>query len=136
MIKETMMRNSTIVLLAAALAAPAAAAGQDAMAVANGAQVWAAQCTRCHNARPSTERTDAQWLTVMAHMRARVNLTRTQTRLVGAFLMATNLPEVAAAPATMPAPAQQGQAWSGAIPPGEMDRLVRYLRSLAAAHPR
>lgn len=61
--------------------------------VAEGATVYGQQCTRCHNARSPMERNDREWITIVAHMRARANLTRTQARAVAAFLKATNAPE-------------------------------------------
>jgi mono/diheme cytochrome c family protein len=61
--------------------------------IAKGAQYWAQNCTRCHTARLSAERTDRAWKTITAHMRTRANLTKTQARVITAYLMATNLPE-------------------------------------------
>ncbi|NIP80580.1 MAG: cytochrome c, partial [Gemmatimonadetes bacterium] len=78
-----MRTTSLLSALALALAlAPATLGAQDAAATADGARVWANNCTRCHNARPSQERTDAQWQTIVLHMRARANLTRADARLV------------------------------------------------------
>jgi len=87
------MKRTTIVLAAALVvaAAPRPAAAQS--AVADGARVWASNCVRCHNARPSVERTDTEWLIIVNHMRARANLTKTDARSVAAFLQATNLRE-------------------------------------------
>lgn len=73
---------------------PMAAEGQqDPEKIGEGAQVYAANCARCHNARSGTERTDAEWVPIVAHMRARGNLTKSQAEAVLAFLQATNLPE-------------------------------------------
>lgn len=55
------------------------------------AQVWTNNCTRCHSARPSAERADAQWTVIVNHMRARANLTKTQAWLATSFLQATNV---------------------------------------------
>ncbi len=74
----------------ALLLVPTAGAAQGASAVAEGARAWANTCTRCHNARPSIEHDDREWVTIMAHMRARANLTRTEARLITHFLQATN----------------------------------------------
>lgn len=79
-------------LLAVAVALPAAASAQSPAQVAEGAQAWGRNCTRCHNARPSTERTDRQWLTIVNHMRARANLSRKDATVITAFLKATNGP--------------------------------------------
>lgn len=73
---------------------PGVAVGQqDPALVGEGAQVYSANCARCHNARSSTERTDAQWAVIVGHMRVRANMTGAQARAVLAYLQATNLPE-------------------------------------------
>ena len=73
---------------------PMTASGQqDPEKIGKGAQVYAANCARCHNARSGTERTDNEWVPIVAHMRARGNLTKSQAEAVLAFLQATNLPE-------------------------------------------
>lgn len=99
-----MRTTSLLSALALALAlAPATMSAQGA-ATADGARVWASNCTRCHNARPSQERTDAQWQTIVLHMRARANLTRADAHLVTTFLQATNFPEH---PVTAPVAAER-----------------------------
>jgi mono/diheme cytochrome c family protein len=89
------MNRRTIALVATAVAVsatPAAAQQMDPVKVGQGAQVFATTCGRCHNARTGPERTDAQWVAIVAHMRARANLTKSQAEAVLAFLQATNLP--------------------------------------------
>jgi cytochrome c1 len=55
-----------------------------------GAQLWAENCTRCHNA-PSPDRySDAQWEVVVDHMRLRANLTGQEARQIAEFLKASN----------------------------------------------
>ena len=88
-----MTRMKTILWAFGLLALPGLVQAQDPALVGQGAEVWSNNCVRCHNARPSTERTDAQWTVIVNHMRARANLTRAQARMVTAFLQATNLPE-------------------------------------------
>src|SRR5262245_54972642 len=39
-----------------------------------GAELYAMHCNRCHPERYATERTPAQWKTIMLHMRVRANL--------------------------------------------------------------
>lgn len=76
----------------AALGLPRAVAAQqqDGNLVVEGAQVYGANCARCHNLRSPTEFTDLQWRTIIAQMRARANLTRRQARAVLAFVQSTN----------------------------------------------
>ncbi len=62
----------------------------DPTRVAAGAAVYGSMCGRCHNARSPLERTDREWVVIIAHMRVRGNLTGPQVRDVLAFLQATN----------------------------------------------
>lgn len=134
------MRNVYWMALAGAalLAAPSEAAAQDPMQLAKGAEVWAQNCTRCHIARPSTERSDRDWLTIVAHMRARANLTRAEADAVAGFLIATNsaMPTVSAAETSavldsMPARdgASPGPGGAG-LTPEQRALVLRYLRLL------
>lgn len=87
--RRTLMTIGTALLLAG----PAPVLGQDAqdaLALGRGAEIWATNCVRCHNARPSVERTDAEWGVIVNHMRARANMTKTQARMATLFLRATN----------------------------------------------
>jgi cytochrome c5 len=56
--------------------------------VKTGTQLWSENCTRCHNARPPTTYSGAQWTLVMHHMRSRANLTGEEERKILAFLQA------------------------------------------------
>jgi mono/diheme cytochrome c family protein len=40
----------------------------------DGAALYATHCNRCHAERYATERTDAQWKTIMLHMQVRAQL--------------------------------------------------------------
>ena len=60
--------------------------------IAAGAEVYGNNCARCHNARAAAEKNDLDWNLVVAHMRARANLTGSQTRSVQAFLAMVNMP--------------------------------------------
>jgi len=107
----------TILAMAAFLAAPAAVRAQvNPLLIGEGAQVWANNCGRCHNIRPPTERTDAQWATVLMHMRARANLTRHQADAVLAYLQATNTAEPSVT-AAAPSEKQDGRARTGGTVP-------------------
>lgn len=93
------MKSSKLFWIAIALLLPVSAeAQQGPQLIGDGARVYAANCSRCHNARSSTERTDGEWALVVAHMRARAGFTRTEARAVLAYLQATNRPEGSAGP--------------------------------------
>ncbi|HSG47702.1 MAG TPA: hypothetical protein VLA43_07825 [Longimicrobiales bacterium] len=87
-----MKTNKLIGLAVLFLVAPGPGLAQESGAalIGEGAQVFAANCTRCHNARAGNERSDAHWVPITLHMRARANLTGRQARAVLAFLQATN----------------------------------------------
>jgi hypothetical protein len=55
-----------------------------------GAELWAENCTRCHNARPPEYYSDAQWDLIVHHMRLRANLTGAEARSIAEFLKASN----------------------------------------------
>ena len=55
-----------------------------------GAQLWAANCSRCHNARSPSTYSDAQWDVVMHHMRVRAKLTPVEQQKIAEFLKAGN----------------------------------------------
>jgi hypothetical protein len=71
---------------------------------AEGVRLWSQNCGRCHNFRPAAERTDREWVTIMAHMRARANLTRSTAEEILAFLQSTNVGESTAGRDPVPAP--------------------------------
>lgn len=70
--------------------------GGELQAQASGAELWGRTCTRCHNGRAINERTDREWTTIVNHMRARANLTRSDARTILEFLQATNAPNAGA----------------------------------------
>jgi cytochrome c5 len=55
-----------------------------------GAQLWAENCTRCHNSRPPDSYSQAQWQTVVHHMRLRANLTGEEARKITEFLQSAS----------------------------------------------
>lgn len=68
-----------------------ASAGSDTKTAQKGpAQLWAENCTRCHNGRPPGEFSDSQWDVIAHHMRVRANLTAEEHRQILAFLKASN----------------------------------------------
>lgn len=52
----------------------------------SGADLYAMHCNRCHPERYATERTAAQWKTIMLHMRVRANLPATQAKVILKYL--------------------------------------------------
>ena len=51
-----------------------------------GAELYSMHCNRCHPERYPTERTAAQWKTIMLHMQVRANIPGDQARLILQFL--------------------------------------------------
>jgi nitrate/TMAO reductase-like tetraheme cytochrome c subunit len=59
-------------------------------AAKSGAELWSANCSRCHNIRAPQSYDDAQWATVVHHMRLRANLDGAEARLITEFLQASH----------------------------------------------
>jgi mono/diheme cytochrome c family protein len=55
-----------------------------------GAELWAENCSRCHNIRPPQSFSDAQWETIVHHMRLRADLTGQEARKITEFLKASH----------------------------------------------
>jgi cytochrome c5 len=51
-----------------------------------GAELYSIHCNRCHAERYPTERTGAQWKTIMLHMQVRANIPVSQARLILQYL--------------------------------------------------
>ena len=51
-----------------------------------GAELYSMHCNRCHPERYPTERTAAQWKTIMLHMQVRANIPVSQSRLILQYL--------------------------------------------------
>ena len=51
-----------------------------------GAELYSMHCNRCHPERYPTERTAAQWKTIMLHMQIRANLHGEQARMILKYL--------------------------------------------------
>ena len=56
----------------------------------DGEQLYAINCSRCHTERYPTERTDAQWKTLMMHMQVRANLPPEQARKILKYMKENN----------------------------------------------
>jgi hypothetical protein len=52
----------------------------------SGAELYSMHCNRCHPERYPTERTAAQWKTIMLHMRVRANLPAEHARTILKYL--------------------------------------------------
>lgn len=52
----------------------------------SGAELYSIHCNRCHPERYPTERTAAQWKTIMLHMRVRANIPAEQARTILQYL--------------------------------------------------
>ena len=51
-----------------------------------GQELYAINCNRCHAERYATERTPAQWKTIMLHMQVRANIPVSQSKLILQYL--------------------------------------------------
>lgn len=51
-----------------------------------GAELYSIHCNRCHPERYPTERTGAQWKTIMLHMQVRANIPGQQARMILEYL--------------------------------------------------
>ena len=52
----------------------------------SGAELYSINCNRCHPERYPTERTAAQWKTIMLHMQMRANMPVSQAKLILKYL--------------------------------------------------
>lgn len=52
----------------------------------SGAELYSMHCNRCHPERYPTERTAAQWKTIMLHMQVRANIPVSQARQILKYL--------------------------------------------------
>lgn len=62
----------------------------DSAIVKGGAQLWAENCSRCHNIRSPSIYSDAEWDLAMHHMRIRANLTAEESNKILEFLKSAN----------------------------------------------
>lgn len=107
---RALIRNMAGVILSAAMilgltsaigwsAEPKATAGDKAAAAKpekktekklTGAELYAIHCNRCHAERYPTERTDAQWKTIMLHMQTRAQLPGKDAKAILKYLQQDN----------------------------------------------
>jgi len=62
----------------------------EAIASKSGAQLWAENCNRCHNAPDPLYYSDSQWDVAMEHMRVKALLTDVEVKKIATFLKASN----------------------------------------------
>jgi len=53
---------------------------------AQGGRIWSKTCMRCHSLRPAEQFEPDEWPVILAHMRSRADLTKSQAADVAAFL--------------------------------------------------
>lgn len=63
-----------------------ATASNDSYMGLTGEELWSNNCLRCHNVRPPTMYTNAQWDVIVHHMRLRANITGQEQRAIVEFL--------------------------------------------------
>jgi len=62
------------------------AASDDSYMGLSGEELWTNNCVRCHNIRPPTMYSNAQWDVIVHHMRLRANITGQEQRAIVEFL--------------------------------------------------
>jgi hypothetical protein len=62
------------------------AASSDSYMGLSGEELWSNNCLRCHNIRPPTMYSNAQWDVIVHHMRLRANITGQEQRAIVEFL--------------------------------------------------
>jgi mono/diheme cytochrome c family protein len=86
--KRTVIRFLAMVLIA--LSSGRALAVEDEQAqrqlFKQGAKLWPVYCAQCHNARPGSEFSPAQWDVIMMHMRTQANLPAHDARALTEYL--------------------------------------------------
>lgn len=94
--KWTPPRTILVIALAAAMVGGLAAisradkADKPAKKERTGAELYAMNCARCHAERYPTERTDAQWKTIMLHMRVRAQIPASDAKKTLEYLKENN----------------------------------------------
>ena len=61
-------------------------ASSDSYMGLSGEELWSNNCLRCHNIRPPTMYSNAQWDVIVHHMRLRANITGQEQRAIVEFL--------------------------------------------------
>jgi hypothetical protein len=66
------------------------AVSRNSSAELSGEELWSNNCLRCHNIKPPTMYSDAQWDVIVHHMRVRANLTGADQRAIIEFLKSSH----------------------------------------------
>jgi hypothetical protein len=69
-----------------AAAKSSSAVSSDSYMGLSGEELWSNNCLRCHNIRPPTMYSNAQWDVIVHHMRIRANITGQEQRAIVEFL--------------------------------------------------
>jgi mono/diheme cytochrome c family protein len=88
---KTIQRTVLFALLGGTLVFGSSARAADADSRAlfrEGSKLWPQTCGTCHKARPGSERSPAEWDTVMMHMRVVANLPARHAEAILAYLKA------------------------------------------------
>lgn len=56
----------------------------------NGTQLWAENCSRCHNMPSPLNYDDDKWETISMHMKIRANISNDEIKLIKEFLQSAN----------------------------------------------
>jgi mono/diheme cytochrome c family protein len=81
---------AAIIYALASVAFADAAGSKPAKKKLTGEQLYAINCNRCHAERYPTERTDAQWKTIMLHMRTRAQIPAADAKAILKYLQENN----------------------------------------------
>jgi mono/diheme cytochrome c family protein len=86
--RSLVIRLLAILLLTLSAATPLAAESeqQEREMFKLGAKLWPVYCAQCHNARPGSEFSPAQWNVIMMHMRTQANLPANDARAMTEYL--------------------------------------------------
>jgi mono/diheme cytochrome c family protein len=85
------LRTILILAIAGLMLSGAAMAQQESKAekqklFLDGARLWPVYCSQCHNARPGSEFSPAQWDIIMMHMRTQSNMPAKDANAIKEYL--------------------------------------------------
>ena len=63
---------------------------KDVQVEKTGAQLWAENCSRCHNMPSPQDTDDDKWETISMHMKIRSNISNNEIKLIKEFLQSAN----------------------------------------------